>query len=376
MPKKNELLSFDILLVILVFFVIGIGIVIIGSATRINVYSTSSEYESQQLWFALGIILMLAAAFIDYHLMSKFYLVIYFFNLFLLIIVLFLGSGDEVSRWIFGIQPSEFSKIFMIIFLATYIDKNKEKINTFPVIAISALATAIPTILIKLQPSLSASLVTIVIYAVILFVGNIDIKYVGIVLLIVGISVAIFYFDVMSEDHFLLSKILDEYQIKRIVSSINLDLTGTDPDYYQTRNSIWAIGSGQLTGKGLYNGMINQLSYLPESHNDFIFSVIGEEFGFVGCIGVIILMFLIIIRCVLIAIKACDNLGTLIVSGVVGMFAFQTFGNIGVATGLLPNTGIPLPFISYGGSSMWINMIAIGLVLNVGMKKPKSIFKG
>ena len=243
MPKKNELMSFDILLVIFVFFVIIFGIVIIGSATRINVYSTSSEFKSQQIWFALGIILMLAAAFIDYHLMSRFYLAIYGFNLFLLVIVLFLGDGDEVSRWIFGIQPSEFSKIFMIIFLATYIDKNKEKINTFPIIAISALATAIPTILIKLQPSLSASLVTLVIYAVILFVGRISYKYIGIVLLIVGIAGTILYIDLMSEDHFILSKILDPYQIKRIVSSINLDLTGTDPDYYQTRNSIWAIGS-------------------------------------------------------------------------------------------------------------------------------------
>ena len=158
-----------------------------------------------------------------------------------------------------------------------------------------------------------------------------------------------------------------------ILSAINPNWN--DPLYYQTKNSIWAIGSGGLNGKGLYQGTINQLSYLPESHNDFIFSVIGEEFGFIGCIAVLAIMLLIILRCIFIANRAYDNIGKYIVSGIAGMFAFQVFVNVGVATGLLPNTGMPFPFLSYGGSSIWMNMTAIGLVLNVGMRKPKSIFE-
>ena len=146
--------------------------------------------------------------------------------------------------------------------------------------------------------------------------------------------------------------------------------------YYQTEKAINAIGAGQLHGKGLYQGTLNQLSYLPEPHNDFIFSVIGEEFGFIGCVIVLLLLLFIIFRCILIAVSIRDLFSQLIVVGVAGMIAFQTFVNVGVATGIMPNTGMSLPFVSYGGSSMWTNMAAIGLVLNIGMKRSKSLFEG
>lgn len=372
--KKQSLPSLDILLILLVFALVVFGIIIIGSATKINIYKTSSEYTSQILWFISGIFLMAAAAVVDYRTICKFYYVIYGVNLILLILVLIMGSGDGVSRWLFGIQPSEFAKVFMILCISKYIDVNKENINNFKVLAILFAATVIPVILIKKQPSLSASLVILAILCTLLFVGKISFKYIFILILILLPIAIILIIDLASEKHFILSKILDDYQIQRILSSLNLDLTGTDAENYQTRNSAWAIGSGQLHGKGLYNGTVNQLSYLPESHNDFIFSVVGEEFGFIGCISVLGVMFLIISRCLIIAGKAVDNLGTLIASGVAGMLAFQSFVNVGVATGLLPNTGMPFPFLSYGGSSMWINMISIGLVLNVGLRKPKSMF--
>lgn len=372
--RKQSLPSLDIVLLILVFAIVIFGITIIGSATKINVYHTSAEFKSQMIWFITGIFLMTVAAVIDYRTICRFYYFIYGFNLLLLILVLLIGSGDGVSRWLFGIQPSEFAKVFMILCISKYIDVNKEKINNFKVLGILFVATIIPVILIKKQPSLSASLVILAIMCILLFVGKISFKYILTVFLILLPIVVILIVDLTSEKHFLLSKILDDYQLKRIVSNLNLDLTGTDAANYQTRNSVWAIGSGQLMGKGLYNGTVNQLNYLPESHNDFIFSVIGEEFGFIGCISVLGVMLLIISRCLIIASKASDNLGTLIASGVAGMIAFQTFVNVGVATGLLPNTGMPFPFISYGGSSMWINMISIGLVLNVGLRKPKSMF--
>lgn len=376
MITKKQLLSFDLLLVLLISALAIFGIIIIGSATHINIEATltAGEYESQIIWFSTGIFLMLIAAFIDYRFICKFYIFIYLINIALLVMVLFMGTGTGATRWVFGIQPSEFAKIFMILFLAKFIDKFNEKINNIIVVAIILLLTLLPVLLIQMQPSLSASLVIIFIAVAMLFAGKISYKYILVAVVAAVVFGSLIVNDLKNEEHKILSTFLEPYQIGRLSSAFNPDLS--DPAYYQTKNSIWAIGSGQLNGKGLYNGTINQLSYLPESHNDFIFSVIGEEFGFVGCVGVLCLILLIILKCLLIAYKSIDLTGTLICAGVAGMFSFQTFVNVGVATGLLPNTGMPLPFVSYGGSSMWINMIAIGLVINVGMRKPKYIFEG
>lgn len=374
MITKKQLLSLDYILVILVFALAVFGITIIGSARRINIYGPNGQYLDQMIWFGTGIILMIITLLVDYKTICKFYIFIYIINITLLILVLIIGSGDNVSRWLFGLQPSEFSKIFMIIYLSKFIDKKREKINNINVLLFIFVITLIPAILIKIQPSLSASLVILAILVIELFAGKLNYKYILILLIIAVPITTIIVIDLLSENQFILSKFLEPYHIKRLLSAIKPDLS--DPLYYQTKNSIWAIGSGQLQGKGLYNGTINQLSYLPESHTDFIFSVIGEEFGFIGCIGVLTVMLLIIIKCLMIASKASDNVGMLIVTGIAGMFAFQTFVNVGVATGLLPNTGMPFPFVSYGGSSMWVNMIAIGLVLNIGMRKPKSMFEG
>jgi len=374
MISKKNLLLIDFILIFLVFAVSVFGIILIGSATKINVLGGNGEFESQIMWFITGIFFMIAAAFIDYHFICKFYIPIYIVNIILLVLVLFFGYGKgDVSRWIFGIQPSEFSKIFMILFLAKYVDKNQEVINKFKTLSVVFIATIIPTVLIKAQPSLSASLVTIAIMLVILFVGNLSKKYILIALAVIIPIATIFFIDLFSENQSVLRLFLEDYHIGRILSAINPDWS--DPLYYQTRNSIWAIGSGALNGKGLYRGTVNQLSYLPESHTDFIFSVMGEEFGFIGCITVLVIMLLIILRCLFIANRAIDNMGKLIVSGIAGMFAFQVFVNVGVATGLLPNTGMPFPFLSYGGSSMWVNMIAVGFVINVGLRKPKSMFE-
>ncbi len=372
---KKKLQNCDYILVLSVFALAIFGIVIIGSATRINIKGPQSEYISQMIWFSTGIILMIIAALINYENLSKFYLLIYIFNFLLLVLVLLIGTGNNdgnVRRWLFGLQPSEFAKIFMIIYIAKFIDKSREKINNISTLGLLCVATAIPVILIKIQPSLSASLVLMAILATELFVGKISFKYIKIILLITIPLIVIFYLDLISEHHRLLSLFMNEYQINRILPLVNHDMASSN--YYQTKNSIWAIGSGQLRGKGLYNGTINQLSYLPYSHNDFIFSVVGEEFGFLGCLGVLVIMFIIISRCIKISLSAEDNLGALIAAGIAGMFCFQTFVNVGVATGILPNTGMPFPFMSYGGSAMWVDMICIGIVLSVGMKKPKSMF--
>ena len=378
MLTKKQLSAFDFILLILVIALVACGITAIGSATRININGPEGAYRSQMIWFATGMVLLLIISFVDYHTICRFFVPIYIFNIIVLILVLLIGDGDEIGvrRWLFGLQPSEFAKIFMIIFLSKFIDKNQKKINNIGILLLVCLLTAVPFMLIKKQPSLSASLVLIAILGVELFAGRISYKYILIVLLVALSLAIVIYVDLLRENHPLLKGVLhmEDCQISRLTDLLSKDYSSST--YYQTKHSIWAIGSGQLRGKGLYNGTVNQLSYLPESHNDFVFAVIGEEFGFLGCLAVILIMLCIITKCLIIAAKATDNLGRLIAVGVGGMFAFQTFVNIGVVTGLLPNTGMTFPFLSYGGSSIWTNMLAVGLVLNVGMCKPKSMFEG
>lgn len=384
---KKKLLAFDYILILLVFTMVIIGIIAIGSANRINTMELSitnkellqTEFFNQIIWFIISIFFMLIAAFIDYRFISKFYIVIYIFNIILLVLVLIFGKElNSVKRWLFGIQPSEFAKIFMIIFIATYIYKLKEDINKPSKLLLLLFLTSIPIILIQKQPSLSASLVILAILAFQIFAGNLDFKYIKIILYIAIPAFTLISIDLITGKHFILGLILEDYQIKRITSFLSLNIIeGTSGDWslYQTTNSAWAIGSGQLNGKGLFNGDMNQLKYIPYSSNDFIFSIIGEEFGFIGSTIIILFMLIIIIKCILIAKKSVDLLGSLLCIGVAAMLFFQTFVNIGVATGLLPNTGMPLPFISYGGSSLLVNMVAIGLVLNVNMVKPKNLFE-
>ncbi len=378
MLTKKQLSAFDFILLILVIALVACGITAIGSATRININGPEGAYRSQMIWFATGMVLLLIISFVDYHTICRFFVPIYIFNIIMLVLVLLIGDGDEIGvrRWLFGLQPSEFAKIFMIIFLSKFIDKNQKKVNNIGILLLVCLLTAVPFMLIKKQPSLSASLVLIAILGVELFAGRLSYKYILIVLLVALSLAIVIYVDLLREDHPLLKGALhmEDYQISRLTDFLSKDYSSST--YYQTKHSIWAIGSGQLRGKGLYNGTVNQLSYLPESHNDFVFAVIGEEFGFLGCLAVILIMLCIITKCLIIAAKATDNLGRLIAVGVGGMFAFQTFVNIGVVTGLLPNTGMTFPFLSYGGSSIWTNMLAVGLVLNVGMCKPKSMFEG
>ena len=322
---------------------------------------------------------MLFAAMVDYKSISRYYVILYVLNVLLLTSVFFIGSaGGGATRWIkfggVGIQPSEFSKVIMIFCMAKFIDKKSDKINNVFVLLAIVAVMAVPFVLTLKQPSLSASLVLIAILFAEIFAGGIKTEW---VLKVLGIAIPLFLFivwDVQRADPLITDKIFTEYQMGRILSWVHPDMYSDT--YYQTMKSMSAIGSGQLMGKGLYQGTLNQLSYLPEPHNDFIFSVIGEEFGFLGCMLVLGLLLFIMFRCVLIAMQTRDNFSRLMVAGVVGMIGFQTFVNVGVATGMLPNTGMSLPFVSYGGSSMWTNMIAVGLVLNVGLKRSKTLFEG
>ncbi len=376
---KKQLSNLDFWLIGAICILSVFGIVCIGSATHINLGADPGNFYKQMVWFAIGLALMIAASLVDYEALSQFYVLFYLLNILMLIAVLFLGTNvNGATRWIslgpVSLQPSEFAKLIMIFFLAKFLTKKQEQINQFSTLLFVCITVLIPVALIQEQPSLSASLVLLAILCITLFVAGIDFKIIRLVLCIVVPCIAFVLWDVSRETPLIMDQILKEHQFTRLLTFV--DPSRDMDSYYQTEKAINAIGSGQLNGKGLYQGTLNQLSYLPEPHNDFIFSVIGEEFGFIGCIVVLLLLLFIIFRCILIAVSIRDSFSQLIVVGVAGMIAFQTFINVGVATGIMPNTGMSLPFVSYGGSSMWTNMTAIGLVLNIGMKRSKSLFEG
>lgn len=373
MINRDDIKKIDIPILLIVSLLIGISILAIGSATKIHIGGTSTHVTKQIIFFSVGSVLMIAATLIDYHTIAKFHVPLYILNIILLAIVLISGhEGGGAARWInlgfMTLQPSEMAKIIMIICLSKLLDMYHEKINQIHVLALLILYTIIPFAMILLQPDLSTSIVMLVILAVGLYMGEIDYKYI-IGSVIIGIPVILALFIYIQNPN---QVILRDYQRNRIMET----LYGEDNSDAgsQTKHSVHAIASGGLDGKGLYEGTVSQLNYLPEPHTDFIFAVIGEELGFIGSMTVLGLFILLIGRGFWIARGAPDRLGRLIVTIYMVIVAFQVFVNIGVVTDLIPNTGIPLPFVSAGGSSLIANMIGIGLVLNVGMREEATMF--
>ncbi|NCC16635.1 MAG: rod shape-determining protein RodA [Clostridia bacterium] len=379
MEWKKYIQNFDWMLLGAVGVLTLFGLVAIASATHVNLGESPTFVVKQGAFFIVGIILMLFAANLDYEYFSQFHIPIYCVNLVLLLAVLFIGTGAKGAvRWIaigpLTIQPSEFAKIMMIFCMAQIIKMNYNKVDRLPFLAFLFVYVMVPIILIQKQPALSASLVLIAIFCVQLFVAGLSYTFIRNVFILVVPIIAFILWDVARENPLIMDKIFEPHQFNRVLSFV--DPKRDASLYYQTEKSISAIGSGQITGQGLFNGTLNQLSYLPEPHNDFIFSVIGEEFGFIGCIFVLGVLLFIVFRCIVIAISSRNLFSQLVAAGIAGMFAFQTFVNAGVALGILPNTGMSLPFVSYGGSSMWTNMVAIGLILNIRKKETKSLFEG
>ena len=373
---KREYRKFDYLLFIAVAALCIFGIILIGSATGVGKGSFEREFLFQIIWFATGTVIMLMAAFVDFRFICKFYIPIYALNIALLVATLIVKkvTGEpwvrELSFGSVGIMPSEFNKIFLLIFLATLIDKYRDRINDFWILCMICISGVIPFVLIAGQPSLSAALVSVVILIVMLYIGKISYKY----LIIGGVAVVLvggfLYYDLHAEKPVLIDKVFTTYQIEgRIKPYLNPELA---EDYDQTEQAIFAIGSGGVTGKGLYNNT----TAIYAASNDFIFAVLGAEFGFAGCVAVLGIVLFIILKCLIISLQSDIFIGRLIAGGVASIFAFQVFVNVGVNTGLLPNTGMAFPFLSSGGSTMWINMSLVGLCMNVRMTKPKTMFGG
>ncbi len=372
MQIKDLIKKVDVWLIILMLMLIGIGMVAINSATA---YSGDTSYiQKQILFFIMGVVLMLIVMSIDYHTISNWYLLIYVGIIVLLGAVFFIGKNvNGATRWIdFGfiqIQPSEFAKIGMILCGATIINKYNSKINKLWPVLVIGIFEFIPFILVNRQPNLSTSIVMIVVLVIQLFMSKLDLKYITTTAIVSLVVLVIGFVYIVNNPN---QSLIQDYQRRRIMSMVNGGDSSSDK--YQTQRAIEAIGSGGFEGKGLHQGSISQLNYLPESHNDFIIAVIGEEFGFIGSVSVVLIFMAFIFRGLWVARGAPDDLGCLIVVGYMGMIAIQSFVNIGVVTDFLPNTGIPIPFISYGGSSLWANMMGLGLVLNVAMHSEQKMF--
>lgn len=367
MLRKYRIRDYNFKLILMVAALNIIGILAIGSARE-------SVQDKQIMGMILGVFIMLIISLLDYSFLLKLYWVFYILNLSLLVMVMLFGERiNGAQRWveIAGIQfqPSETAKILLILFYAQFIMKYREKINTFRILLLVVLLLAPPLFLIMDQPDLSTSIMICLIFCVILFVGGISFKIIFGALAVVIPSVIIFLSIVLQPDQTLIK----EYQQTRILAWLNPSQYANTEGYQQS-NSMIAIGSGQLFGKGLNNNVISSVkngNFISEPQTDFIFAVIGEELGFVGAVAVIILAFLITLECIMVARRAKDLAGMIVCTGVASIIGFQTFLNISVATGLIPNTGLPLPFVSYGLTSLMSLYIALGFVLNIGLQPKK-----
>ncbi len=320
-----------------------------------------------------GILLAIFVSMFDYHFICEFYIVLYVINLVLLILVKTVGTSfNHAQRWldlkVIMFQPSELTKIILILFAAKLFTLVRPKINNAFILISSTIAIAIPTFLILIQTNLSTSIVIMFIFVMMIFAAGLSWKII-LPILVIGIPCIFGLFWYIQQDYQVLLK---DYQQERVLSILNPDLF--PETMYQQENSIHAIGSGQLYGKVFSETATDTRSYdyIPISESDFIFSVAGEEFGFIGSCLIIALFAVIIYICLSTARKAPDFMGMLIAIGIASMFMFQVFVNIGVATSILPNTGIPLPFLSSGLSSLISGMLAIGIILNIRLQ-PKKI---
>ena len=364
MLKKYRVRDYDFKLIIMLIAITVVGILVIGSADR--------SYQSKQiLGFLMGLFLMVVISLFDYSTFLNFYWIIYIGNLVLLLLVEFFGEkSNNAQRWvsIAGIrfQPSETAKILLILFYAQYIMKHKETISSLKTIISMLVLLAPPLLLIYRQPDLSTTIMIALLFCVLLFMGGLSYKIIFGVLAIAVPLFVIFLTLVLQPDQTLLK----DYQQTRILAWLNPAEYSTS-EGYQQENSKMAIGSGELFGKGLNNNEISSVkngNFISEPQTDFIFAIVGEELGFAGGCLVVGLLFLITLECLMIARKAKDIAGMLIATGMATVIGFQSFMNIGVATGIVPNTGIPLPFVSYGLTSLVSLYIGMGFVLNVRLQ--------
>lgn len=366
--KKKFLKNIEWGIFICCLILLAIGLVALYSATQESMHE---EFKKQIIWATVSLPIVIFVIFMDYNLIAKVSPIFYGIFLVLLVAVLFTPTVNGAHSWFqinsfMAFQPSEFAKIFVIIFMASTIvkiqKKGKDEINKIWKLALILIIVGVPTGLILIQPDIGTASAFIFSAAAMIFVSGLDKKYIIIVTLLIILAVPALYMFV-----------LPEHAKTRIDVFLNPNLDPRGAGYNIIQSKL-AIGAGQLFGMGVFKGNQTQLGYLHPKTTDFIYSVIGEEMGFIMSGAVIVAYVFLINKAVYVSKTAKDDLGSYIAMGIVGVFFFHMIENIGMTMGVLPITGVPLPFVSYGGSSLVTNFICIALLLNISGRRQKTIF--
>ncbi|MFQ5839729.1 MAG: rod shape-determining protein RodA [Candidatus Methylomirabilales bacterium] len=350
--------NFDWRIAITAVLLVSLGILAMYAS---NVGATSPAkqglYLKQALWLLAGLGGLVVASVINYRTVARFAYLFYGLCFALLLIVDLLGhAGLGPQRWVkigfVTIQPSEFMKLGVIVCLARYFEEYKERLGDPRLLLVPALLALVPALVILKQPDLGTAVTLIMIATTLLLLAGLRFKHL-LVLGATGLSLLP-----------LLWTFLKEYQRRRILVFLNPQLDPLGAGYHVAQSKI-AVGSGELFGKGLTAASQSQLNFLPASHTDFIFAVLAEQWGFLGCVVILFLYYLLIAQGFQVASEAKDLFGSLMAFGVMAMIALQLFLNVGMVIGIMPVVGLPLPLLSYGGSSLVMTMLGLGLVISV-----------
>lgn len=373
MFKKYNIKNLNVRIIIIVLLLCAIGVLLIRSATMDNI-----DYEGmpkrQIFGIVVGVTVMVVMMLIDYNLLFKAWPIVFLASFILLLLVRVFGNTTlGAKRWvdlplIGRLQPSEFSKIAIVLNLAAILQYRKKHVNSPLTWGMIVALIAPQLLLIVTQPDLSTTILCTLVILTMIYVAKLSYKIIGIALAVVIPAGVWFIYSLLNGDNLFLK----QYQVNRILSFV--DPQKYQDKIYQQENAVMAIGSGGFWGKGLNTTSFESVkngNYLSEAQTDFIFTIGGEELGFVGCMILLGLMIALIIEIMILA-KNADSLGgRLICVGVSGFFAYQTFIHVAVNLWLMPNTGLPLPFVSYGLSSIISSFMLLGLVLNVGLQRKK-----
>ena len=373
--RKRELKNTQWSILIIALILCAIGLVALFSATQETGYD---EFKKQLIWLGISVVMLLIIMFIDYEVLVKISPVLYGVCIIFLIAVLMFGRQvNGATSWFdiggFSLQPSEFAKPIVILFLTFVISKiqrnYKEDISRPTRLLLVLSVLAVPVLLILKQPDLGTATAFLVAFALMLITAGIDKKYIIIISLLIVIGATILFIPQTRQ------AILPEHAQKRIEIYLNPESDPRGAGYNIIQSKL-AIGAGQLTGMGLLKGNQTQLGFLYPKTTDFIFSVIGEEMGFVVAASVIIMYVIFVTNSMYVAKTAKDTTGSIIATGITGIFLFHMIENIGMVMGLLRITGVPLPFVSYGGSALMTNFICLAILMNISSKRQKTIFVG
>jgi rod shape determining protein RodA len=368
--RNSVLRQMDWLLVVVVIGLSAIGVVLVWSATQPSLLAAGDNPHTymvkQALWAAIGLILMFAVSFVDSRQLRSWTPLVYGATILGLLAVLATHAINGAHAWInlpggFQIEPSEFAKVALVLAIATVFSQARTAVPGLRQMLLALAAAAPLMVLVVIEPALGVALVLVAVTAIMIILSGTKLRVIAGLAAVVAAVVAL-----AGGAH-----LLKSYQLTRFTSFLHpaANLAGAG---YNAQQAKIAVGSGGMFGTGLFHGSIVAGNYVPSQQTDFIFTVAGEELGFVGTITIVVLLFIVIVRAARIAARADDLFGTLVASGVAIWFAFQSFVNIGMTIGIMPITGLPLPFVSYGGSAIFADMIAIGMLQSV--RRHHSVF--